>query len=139
MRVSLLEHLARAHPHLQLSVEVVCVDLVEHFAVLMLVGMCVLLRLLLLLFLLLMLLLLHKLIMLLLPCHDPLLLPGGVGGGGLAGVCPADNGGSLGPQRVAVVLRQGHLKEGVGIADELVDVPLACISVGGKKECIIPG
>ena len=128
-------------PYLQLSAEVVCVDLVKHVAVLVLVGVCVLLlRLLLLLFLLLMLLLLlHKLIMLLLPCHDPLLLPGGVGGDGLAGVCPADNGGSLGPQRVAVVLRQGHLKEGVGIADELVDVPLACISVGGKKECIIPG
>ena len=59
---------------LQLSVQVVCVDLVKHVAVLVLVGVCVLLLLLLLLLLLFLLLLLHKLIMLLLlPRDDPLL------------------------------------------------------------------
>ena len=107
----------------------VSVDLVEHVAVLVLVGVSVLLLRLMLL-LLLFLLLLHKLIMLLLSRDDPLFIPGGCCGGsgcgGLAGVGSADDGGGLGPQRVAVVLRQGHLEEGVGVADELVDVPLAC-------------
>ena len=123
----------------------VSVDLVEHVAVLVLVGVSVLLLRLMLLLLLLFLLLLHKLIMLLLSRDDPLFIPGGCCGGGggggcggLAGVGSADDGGGLGPQRVAVVLRQGHLEEGVGVADELVDVPLACVSVGGEKECIIP-
>ena len=122
----------------------VSVDLVEHVAVLVLVGVSVLLMRLMLLLLLLFLLLLHKLIMLLLSRDDPLFIPGGCCGGGgggcggLAGVGSADDGGGLGPQRVAVVLRQGHLEEGVGVADELVDVPLACVSVGGEKECIIP-
>ena len=114
-------------PCLQLSVEVVSIDLVEHVAVLVLLGVSVLLLLMLLLFL----LLLHKLIMLLLSRNDPLFIPGdccGGGGGGcgrLAGIGSADDGGGLGPQRVAVVLRQGHLEECVRVADELVDVPLA--------------
>ena len=112
------------YPHLQLGVEVVCVDLVEHVAVLVVVWVRILLLMLLLL--LFMMVLLHKLIVLLLSGNDPLFLAGGgPGSGGLSrGGRPADDGGGLGPERVAVVLGEGHLEEGVGVAHELVDVPL---------------
>ena len=53
-----------------------------------------------------------------------------------AGVGPADDGGGLGPQGVAVVLREGHLEERVGVADELVDVPLPCRCEGILKRLI---
>ena len=113
-------------PHLQLGVEVVCIDLVEHVAVLVVVWVRILLLLLLLL-LLFMMVLLHKLIVLLLSGNDPLFLAGGGGrsSGGLSrGGRPANDGGGLGPERVAVVLGEGHLEEGVRVAHELVDVPL---------------
>ena len=112
------------YPHLQLGVEVVCVDLVEHVAVLVVVWVRILLLLLLLL--LFMMVLLHKLIVLLLSGNDPLFFAGGGrSSGGLSRVGrPADDGGGLGPERVAVVLGERHLEEGVGVAHELVDVPL---------------
>ena len=106
----------------------VCVDLVEHVAVLVVVWVRILLLLLLLL--LFMMVLLHKLIVLLLPGNDPLFFAGGGSGrssGGLSRVGrPADDRGGLGPERVAVVLGERHLEEGVGVAHELVDVPLPC-------------
>ena len=64
-------------PHLQLGVEVVCVDLVEHVAVLVVVWVRGLLMILLLL--LFMVVLLHKLIVLLLSRDDPLFFAGGGG------------------------------------------------------------
>lgn len=124
MSNSILDTGSSQSPHLQLGVEVVCVDLVEHVAVLMVVWVrIVLLLMLLLLF---MMVLLHKLIVLLLSGNDPLFLAGGGrSSGGLSrGGRPADDGGGLGPERVAVVLGEGHLEECVGVAHELVDVPL---------------
>ena len=125
MRLAPLACVSSQSPHLQLGVEVVCVDLVEHVAVLVVVWVRILLLLLLLL-LLFMMVLLHKLIVLLLSGNDPLFLAGGGrSSGGLSrGGRPADDGGGLGPERVAVVLGEGHLEEGVGVAHELVDVPL---------------
>ena len=119
-----MRHSSSQCPYLQLGVEVVCVDLVEHVAVLVVVWVRILLLLLLLL--LFMMVLLHKLIVLLLSGNDPLFLAGGGrSSGGLSrGGRPADDGGGLGPERVAVVLGEGHLEEGVGVAHELVDVPL---------------